>query len=156
MIYFVFGAPIATAFLLYLITQARDRLDYYNLEKVKARTLDEAKKCDGYWPGKPGRKFSLDEKRRAYERANHRCQRARCGKLTTFGDDNERGEKWKQALIGADDGHAGHRVPFKYGGGKENAGAIWLCADCNLRESDEINEYVLRDVRREGKKIYVG
>lgn len=151
---FVIGAPIAAFILLFIWKSSQELLRYYDLQSVKARTLDEAKKRDGYWRGKRGREFTLDEKRRAYERARHRCERAKCGARTTFGDDNETSEKFNQ-LAGARDGHAGHRVPRVYGGGFEKAGAIWLCADCNLGESDEINDHVLREVRREGKKIYV-
>lgn len=151
---FVIGVPLAATFLLFLWTRSQELLRYYDLQSVKVRTLDEAKKCNGYWRGKPGREFTLDEKRRAYERSGHRCQRAKCGRRTTFGDDNTTGEKLKQ-IVGASDGHAGHRVPKVYGGGREKAGAIWLCAKCNLGENDEINEHVLREVRREGKKIYV-
>lgn len=154
MIAFVVGMPIATAFLLFLWTRHGELLAYYDLQKVKASTIEEAKKCNGYWRGKPGREFTLNEKWRAYKRAKHRCERAKCRRLTNFGDANETGERLKE-FVGAIDGHGGHRVPQIYGGGREKAGAIWLCAKCNLGENDEINEHVLREVRREGKKIYV-
>ncbi len=62
---FVIGVPIAATFLLFIWTRSQELLSYYNIQNVRARSLDEAKRCDGYWRGKRGHEFTLDEKRRA-------------------------------------------------------------------------------------------
>lgn len=136
---------------------------------VVAKTLQEAKNADGYWLGKPGWDFSRAEKMASFKRAKRRsgvlsvvnkdyakCERSSCRAWTFYGNADKPGEHLRALTLGYRRGVGGHRVPKSHGGGREKRGPIWLCDTCNSKESNEINEYVIAEVRREGKKIFAG
>lgn len=150
------GGTIAALLLGFIYVKSRQLHTFVKIDSVIAKSLEEAQNADGYWPGKPGWSFSQADKKAAYERARGRCERRDCRARTFFGNADEPGEHLRALTLGYLRGVGGHRVPKSHGGGREKRGPIWLCDDCNSRESNEINEYVLAEVRREGKKIYVG
>lgn len=150
------GGPIAALFLGFVWIISRRLHAFVKSDGVIAISLEETQDTDGYWPGKEGYAFTQAEKKEAYERARGRCERRHCRARTFFGNADEPGEHLRALALGYQRGVGGHRVPKSHGGGREKRGPVWLCDDCNSRESNEINEYVLAEVRREGKKIYVG
>lgn len=153
---FYIFCPIAALVVTYICVRAYRLHTFVKIDSVIAKSIEEAQNADGYWPGKPGWSFSQTEKKDAYDRARGRCERRNCRARTFFGNADEPGEHLRALTLGYLRGVAGHRVPKSHGGGKEKRGPIWLCDFHNSTESDDINEFVLNEVRREGKKIFIG
>jgi hypothetical protein len=151
----IISGSLAVLVLGFIVVRAWKIHTFTPVNSVIAKTIQEAKEIDGYWPGKPGYSFTQADKQAAFKRSRGRCERKHCRARTFFGNADEPGEHLKAIALGYIRGVGGHRVPKSHGGGKEKLGPIWLCDKCNSSESDDINEFVIAEVKREGKKIFI-